>query len=282
MAAIGNRFGLLVVDEVHHFGNGLRDEALEMCTAPLRLGLTATPPDGTSAARIAELVGPTVFALGLRSLAGRYLAPFEVITLHLELDTDERAEYAGLLALFRTTYAQFRRFQPNGEWVDFTRAAARTDDGRRALVAFARARAITTFPRAKRSALAILLPRHREDRTLIFTGDNATAYTVARTHLVMPITCDIGRAERARALAHFRAGRLRALVSARVLNEGLDVPDAEVGIVVAGRRGEREHVQRVGRLLRPRPGKRAVIYELVVRGTREERDAAVRRRGLAA
>jgi superfamily II DNA or RNA helicase len=37
-----------------------------------------------------------------------------------------------------------------------------------------------------------------------------------------------------------------ALVSARVLNEGIDVPDADVAIVVGGTRGEREHVQRIG------------------------------------
>ena len=134
----------------------------------------------------------------------------------------------------------------------------------------------------KRAALASLLDRHRGDRVLVFTGDNSTAYEVSRRHLIMPFTCDIGRAERARTLGHFRDGRLRALVSAQVLNEGLDVPDAEVGVIVAGRLGKREHVQRVGRLLRPRLEKRATIYELVVRGTSEERDAATRRRALAA
>ncbi len=75
----------------------------------------------------------------------------------------------------------------------------------------------------------------------------------------MPITCDIGRAERDDALARFRRGALRALVSARVLNEGLDVPDADVAVVVGGALGEREHVQRVGRLLRPGDGKRALV-----------------------
>ena len=43
MATLGDRFGILVVDEAHHFGQGSRDEALEMSIAPLRLGLTATP-----------------------------------------------------------------------------------------------------------------------------------------------------------------------------------------------------------------------------------------------
>jgi superfamily II DNA or RNA helicase len=98
----------------------------------------------------------------------------------------------------------------------------------------------------------------------------------------MPLTCDIGRKERERVLTLFKEGKLRALVSAQVLNEGLDVPDAEVGIVVAGSKGEREHVQRVGRVLRPRPGKRALVYELVVRSTGEVKQAQRRRNALAA
>ena len=120
---------------------------------------------------------------------------------------------------------------------------------------------------ARGRRLALLLGHHRAQRTLVFVADNQTAYTVAREHLVMPLTCDIGRTERQEVLDRFRAGSLRALVSAQVLNEGIDVPDAEVGIVVAGRMGEREHVQRVGRLLRPgtrqagarlRAGRRAI------------------------
>ena len=67
-----------------------------------------------------------------------------------------------------------------------------------------------------------------------------------------------------------------------MLNEGIDVPDAEVGIVVAGRMGEREHVQRVGRLLRPGAGKRALVYELVVAQSGECRQAERRGERLAA
>jgi len=51
---------------------------------------------------------------------------------------------------------------------------------------------------------------------------------------------------------------------------------------VAGSKGEREHVQRVGRMLRPRPGKRALVYELVVRATGEVEQARRRRNALAA
>jgi superfamily II DNA or RNA helicase len=128
---------------------------------------------------------------------------------------------------------------------------------------------LLAFPRCKREVLGFLLERHRAQRTLVFVAHNDTAYAVAREHLIMPLTCDIGRRERRDVLARFRSGALNALVSAQVLNEGIDVPDAEVGIVVAGRMGEREHVQRVGRLLRPGPGKRAVVHELVVQASSE-------------
>ena len=115
---------------------------------------------------------------------------------------------------------------------------------------------------------------------LIFTADNETAYTIAREHLVMPLTCDIGRQERDDVLERFRRGDIRTLVSARVLNEGLDVPDADIAVIVGGALGEREHVQRVGRLLRPSEGKRAVVYELVTRNTIEVGQARRRRQGL--
>ena len=128
--------------------------------------------------------------------------------------------------------------------------------------------------------MAELLRAHRGQKILVFTPDNETAYTIARDHLVMPLTCDIERKERAAALDLFRNGELTVLVSSRVLNEGLDVPEASVAIVVGGSQGEREHVQRVGRILRPAPGKRAIIYELVTTGTAEVDQAARRRAGL--
>jgi hypothetical protein len=74
MHRLGNAFGLLVVDEAHHFGAGLRDEALDMCTAPLRLGLTATKPRGPTALRLDELVGPTVYELHVDELIGSWPA----------------------------------------------------------------------------------------------------------------------------------------------------------------------------------------------------------------
>jgi superfamily II DNA or RNA helicase len=278
---LGNLFRLLVVDEAHHFGDGQRDEALELCAAPARLGLTATPPRSPAAERLGALLGPTVYERSVGDLAGRWLAPFEIVTLRLDLEAGELAEWERAVATYRPALQAFRRARPGAGWADFAREAVRSEGGRRALEAFRRSRALLAYPAAKRQAVAELLARHAAARVLVFTADNATAYAVAREQLVMPITCDIPRAERAHALERFRRGELRALVSARVLNEGIDVPDAEVAVVVGGAQGEREHVQRVGRLLRPVEGKSAVVYELVMRGTSEVLQARRRRAGLA-
>jgi superfamily II DNA or RNA helicase len=159
-------------------------------------------------------------------------------------------------------------------------AASRTAEGRAALEAWRITRALIALTQAKRDALAALLERHADSKVLVFTGDNESAYRIARERLVMPITCDISRSEREEALAAFRSGGVRALVSSRVLNEGVDVPDADVAIVVGGTQGEREHVQRIGRILRPSPGKRATVYELVAAATSEVKRSDERRRRL--
>jgi len=281
MESLGNRFDLLVVDEAHHFGAGAGDEALELCTAPARIGLTATPPSGPlQRTRLEELIGPEVYRQSVADLVGEYLAPLQVVSLRLDLTSLERREYTQEVAVYQPVVHQFFRYSPRATWQEFQRAAVRTDEGRRALAAWRRSRKLVAFTEAKQAAVAQLLVELREARLLVFTGDNDTAYRVAREHCIMPITCDIGRAERSEALERFRTGDLAVLVSAQVLNEGIDVPDAEAAILVGGRLGTREYVQRVGRLLRPAPGKQAVVYELVTRDTHEVRESLRKRQGL--
>jgi len=74
-------------------------------------------------------------------------------------------------------------------------------------------RQLVGFTRANAAAVRALLSRHRDARILVSTADNAAACAIAREHLIMPITCEIGRRERERALPGFREGKLRALVA---------------------------------------------------------------------
>lgn len=280
MAELGNRFEMVLVDEVHHFGGGLRDEALEMCAAPRRLGLTATPPGSGSLGRLRMLIGPVVFEQNLAELCGDFLAEFEVVVLSLPLSAVERRCYERDYAAFVATLRTFKRLFPGGSFGGFVSWAQASREGRRALRAYRRARELLALTDAKHRMIGELLARHASARCMVFTESNRAAYRIAEEYLVSPITCDIGRMEREAVLSAFDRGEIRAVVSARVLNEGVDVPDADVAIIVGGSFGEREHVQRVGRLLRPRPGKRALVYELVGDVPQEERRGNERRRGL--
>jgi superfamily II DNA or RNA helicase len=275
---IGDRFGLVIVDEAHHVGAWCPAEIFEMLVAPARLGLTATPPDEPGA--LARHLGPVVYALGVDDLVGDALATYEIVTVPVDLDREERARYNALRGRFAAGYSAFQRAMPDAAWHEFVRTSSQTIQGRGALAAWRAYRALLAYPHGKRLAVRELLAQHPDRRTLVFTADNATAYAIARELLVMPITFEIKRAERAQAIAGFRSGERPVLVSSQVLDEGFDVPEADLAIVVGGTASARRHVQRIGRVLRPRDGKRARIYELAVSDTTEIAYLQRRRAGL--
>ena len=284
MDTFGSHFALLVVDEAHHFASGARVEALEMSTAPYRLGLTATAPtvDGGSLGPLEHLVGRIVSEVALGELLGTHLAALEMVRISVSLTPEERAEYERHLSSFEAMARAFRRTSPFGDWAALAAALSATEQGREALRGFMRARAMCSLPMAKREMTLRLLARHSEDKALVFTQQVEDAYRIGHDALVPVLSAETARDERDAILAGFRTGKTRVLVSARVLNEGLDVPDARVAILVGGALGTRELVQRVGRVLRAAPGKHALVYELVTEGSLDERRSQRKRAHLAA
>lgn len=92
------------------------------------------------------------------------------------------------------------------------------------------------------------------------------------------ITHQTKPSERAEILSNFAEGKYLAIVTSKVLNEGIDVPDANVAIVISGSGSVREHVQRLGRILRRAgPDKQAILYELIAADTSEAYTSARRR-----
>ena len=81
---------------------------------------------------------------------------------------------------------------------------------------------------------------------LIFTHDNATVYTIARQFLVPVITHQTKTKERREILLRFNAGTYPIVATSRVLNEGVNVPEANVAIVLSGSGSVREHVAAPG------------------------------------
>jgi superfamily II DNA or RNA helicase len=271
MEHLGARFGLVVFDECHHLPGATYRLAAELCLAPYRLGLTATPEraDGLEAAFDA-LIGPVVYTKNILELSGRYLAEYDVERIGIDLDPDERKDYEEERGIYLTFVREqgIRMSSPSG-WNDFVIRSSRSVAGRRAMLAYRRQREIAFASRAKLDFAEHLLDRHRADRVLVFTQDNRTAYALSRRLLVPVITHQTKIKERSEILAGFASGDYGAVVTSKVLNEGVDVPEANVAIVISGSGSVREHVQRLGRILRRSGEKRALLYELVSRGTGE-------------
>jgi superfamily II DNA or RNA helicase len=279
-AELGNRFGLVVFDEVHHLpAQGYRHIA-EMLLARARLGLTATyeREDGLHS-ELNRLVGGKVYELTVQDLAEEHLSGYDVAHRFVDLMPDEAEEYARMYGTFADYLA--RRNIPMRTQRDFSRFIMRSawdPEARKALLARNKALDVALNSYAKIEALKELLLDHPSDRTIIFTQHNKLVYRIARQFLIPAITHTTSKFERAEILDNFRTGAYRLIVTSKVLDEGVDVPDATHAIILSGTGSSREFIQRLGRVLRKREGKHARLTEIVTRNTTETQISYRRRR----
>src|SRR5579871_421861 len=279
----GNKFGLLVCDECHHLPGPSYQMIAAGSIAPYRLGLTATPEraDGQDTL-LADLLGPIVYRREITQLAGEFLADYRTERVYVELTAAETVAYQANRDHFRQFAASHHvSLGSPGGWQKFIFLCQRSSAGRRAFKAYLEQKRMERAPEAKLAKLDELLKKHHSDRILIFTADNATVYRIARQYLVPAITHQTKAKERKLILGRFHSGEYPILVTSQVLNEGVDVPAASVGIVLSGSGTTRENVQRLGRLLRKYGDKQALLYEVVARGTSEEYTSDRRRRHTA-
>ncbi len=280
MERYGNRFGLLVYDEAHHLPGEMYSHSAEMSLAPYRLGLTATPEraDGRHVL-LNSLIGPTVYEKGIRELAGQYLSEYRVERRQVQMVAEERVQYETAHDEYRAFLAEknIRMGSANG-WRRFVQLSAHSSAGRRAMLAYRRHRQIALGTASKLRVLEDIFKAHPRDRVLVFTNDNETVYQISQMFLVPAITHLTRSKERKHLLEAFNAGDYLALVTSKVLNEGVNMPEANVAVVLSGSGTIREHVQRLGRILRQRQGKRAVLYEVISSDTLEDRISTRRRR----
>jgi superfamily II DNA or RNA helicase len=274
-----NDFGLLIVDEAHHLPAPAYRVIASKTNAPWRLGLSATPErsDGGHL-DLHRLIGPEVYRRQPIELAREgHIAAYQEKRLFVDLSPEERYQYDALMAEYRW-YVAGRRSQFFGGNVfeQLIRQSAYDPAARRALQAHHQARLLALNAKNKMDVVETLLTKHARENILVFCEYNVMVQALSKRLGLPAITYRTDPAERRLILEGFRSGRYSKLVTGRVLNEGVDVPDANVAIVVSGSAATREYIQRLGRVLRPKTSG-AMLYEVISRRTTEGRSARARR-----
>lgn len=288
--------GLLVADEAHRYGAPTWGAALKPDFA-MRLALTATYERNDDG--LIDILGPyfggVVAEYGFaRAAADKVIAPFDIRLVGIDLTPGERVAYDHADARVRDHRRELVSHGLPRSPLELIAAAAKLSAEaqgrpntkvRREVVA---ARAYLSALRGRRDVAAQadgkltvvrrLGPRLAADgtRTLVFTDTVEQAESAARAlrgHGVPAeeIHGDLAGKKRRIRLAQFRNGNLQAVVAPRVLDEGVDVPDAELAIVLAAFRTRRQMIQRLGRVLRLKDdGRAATLVIAYARGTRED------------
>src|SRR5713226_6965351 len=274
------RFGLLIFDECHHLPAPTYRLIAESAFTPLRLGLSATPErSDMTHLDLERLIGREVYRRSPAELTeGHYLAQYKEVCIDIELSSEDEAHYAEQRRIYRS-FLQRRHIvirSPEDFQQKIIFPSARDPEARKAMLAWREARNIAMNTPAKYVEIERLLRLHAADQVILFSEYNQVVDEISRRFCLPRITYKTPNEERRAILERFRSGQYSKLVSGRVLNEGVDVPDCRVAIIVSGNSTKREYIQRLGRVLRTKAGQ-ALLYELVTSSTTEEEIAKRRK-----
>jgi len=266
---LGNKFELLIFDEVHHLPSESYSQIAECFAAPFRLGLTATyeRPDGLHD-KLPKLVGGKVCEIKSDDLTEQYLSPYEVKKVYLSLTDEESQKYEQAYNTFKK-YLISRKIalRNSRDFQKIIMRSGRDPAARKAILARNKAERIAFNSENKIRKLKELLDK--QNKTIIFTKYNDIVYKISKYFFIPCITYRTSKGERKEILKKFKEGEYSAIISSQVLDEGIDVPDANRGIILSGTGSSREYIQRLGRLLRPKDRKKAILYELISDNTME-------------
>ncbi|MGC9111904.1 DEAD/DEAH box helicase [Acidilobus sp.] len=261
------RFALVIFDEAHHLPADKFKAIAEYMLAPYRMGLSATAVrEDNKQEEVFPLVGGIVYQKSASELMQEgFLAPYVIRRVTVKLAPEEQKLYDEL----RKRYASFamgRTFQ------EVLEAAKKGEQNAiQALRIRAQMQSIVQESRSKLDKVVDIAKQelNKGSKIIIFTQYKKQAEELAQRLGALLIHGGLEREARDRALDEFKRLKSGVLVVTTVGDEGLDIPDANVGILVSGTGSRRQFIQRLGRLLRPMPGKTAVLYEVVASGTSE-------------
>ncbi len=247
---------MLVVDECHRAATSENSKALSANYAAT-LGMSATPErdyDAGMEELLIPALGPVVFVYDYNAaVRDGVVAPFDLVNIEVEMRPKERDAYDRFTRRVAVALGRLRA----GEEVEST---LRRLLQQRAAVA---AQASLRIPLAVR-----LVEDNRGARTLVFHERIPAAQEIymslrARGASATIYHSGIDGVVRRDNLRLFRRGVFDVLVTCRALDEGVNVPETRVAVLASSTASTRQRIQRLGRVLRPAPGKAsATVYTI--------------------
>ena len=273
MGELADKFDVLIIDEAHHLPADKFKLIALNSFASRRLGLSATPvrEDGKHEELFKLMGGLIYFKTPQELIAKGYLAPYEIVQVRVDMTPQEKLEYNKLLSKFRAL-AKGRKIS---QLLELVKKGDET--AIEAIKTYNELKKITNLASKKVEKVKELVEKEKGNKILVFTQYVEQAEEIARALNALLITGKMSKNERERVLSAFKNMKSGVLVLTTVGDEGLDIPDANVGIIVTGTGSRRQFIQRLGRLLRPSDGKKAKLYELITKGTAEEYQAFKRK-----
>lgn len=279
MSKMGAGFGLLIFDEEHHLPGRCRREAAILSTASMRLGLTATPERSDGLEKdLNRLIGPVVYEMPFKHAEGSSLAGFDLVRIPVALNDKEQTAYDQCSSFIRHFITSRRKEQPGYSWKNLCKESGKDPQARHAQKAYYIKQSIENRASEKLRVLEDIFRLHKGRQILVFAGSNSMAIEVSMRFLVPVILSHTRKAERLAVLDGFAKAKFEVLVANRVLDEGVDVPDAKVAVVIGGQGSTRQAKQRLGRILRKSGAARATLYEVVCEDTKEVHRSRKRRK----
>jgi len=275
-------YRVVICDEIHlglspkyrkFFNNNTYDRLLCM---------TATLPEEPDYKVLLDTLAPTVYTITLDECVNLGLvAPYEIHCLPVPLTPDESAEYKKINNSFVYWKYQLGQFDAFSEAQRIIRDKNAAPADKQAAAQFYRAirmrKGIVDHAQLKLSAAQYVVEETLlEDlnaKILIFSGSNGFTDLLAEATAPMSAVYHSGKTKKQKeaALDNFKNGDINVLCSTKALNQGFDVQNADYGIICGLTSKSLSMIQRVGRLLRFKDGKKSKIMIFYVPNSQEEK-----------
>lgn len=256
----------LIVDECHRAGSPVNANALNgEYTATL--GLSATPQreyDDGFYSYMQPILGNIIYEYDYtQAYHDKVICPFDLINVHIDLLPHERKEYDKISKKIAIEVNKVKNNIPHSE--------------EKIKFLLNRRAAISSTALLRLPVSVKLLENHKGSRAIIFhervsAAEELFDLLTKRKHSVTIYHSGIGPAIRRDNLRLYRKGIFDVLLCCRALDEGMNVPETSIAIIASSTASVRQRIQRLGRVLRPAPGKNiAIIYTLYATDVEERR-----------